>query len=245
MARASQTEARPADTAMMGVVHSALRRDLVRARIVATSKQVALPRRIALGKHLLWMMDVLHHHHESEDDGLYPLVVRNNPEAATLVAIMDAEHGAVGTVIAAVQAAAVDYRDQTTGSRERLLSALKTMDEVLVPHLAREETEMMPLVSSSISDEEWMSWDISTNVKSKSPIQLGMEGHWLLDGADEKARTKLLGQVPAVPRFVVLHGFRPAYARKTRALWAGTVAADVPALTLDNYDTWARSNFLD
>jgi hypothetical protein len=67
----------PADTRMMGIVHSALRRDLVRVGLVLGTSQAAEPaRRTALAEHLLWMMQFLHDHHAGEDDGLYPLVGR-------------------------------------------------------------------------------------------------------------------------------------------------------------------------
>jgi hypothetical protein len=98
---------------------------------------------------------------------------------------------------------------------------------------------MMPVVSASLTEQQWLDWDIPTNVKSKPPVKLAMEGHWLLDGATEAGRAKLLGQVPAVPRFVLLHGFRRAYARKRARLWGGTPAERVPSLTLDVYEEWA------
>jgi hypothetical protein len=70
----------PADTRMMGIVHSALRRDLVRLRLVLGTPAAREPRRrTALAEHVIWMMDFLHHHHSGEDAGLYPLVVRRNP----------------------------------------------------------------------------------------------------------------------------------------------------------------------
>ena len=73
----------PADTRMMGILHSALRRDLVRLRTVLGTPQAAEPaRRTALAEHVLWLVDVLHLHHSGEDDGLYPLVLRRNPDAA-------------------------------------------------------------------------------------------------------------------------------------------------------------------
>ena len=54
----------PADTRMMGIVHSALRRDLVRARLVlAEPAPLTGERRTALADHVRWLMDFLHHHH--------------------------------------------------------------------------------------------------------------------------------------------------------------------------------------
>ncbi len=64
----------PADTRTMGIVHSALRRDLERTRVALTT--AAYPdgeRRRAIGEHLLAMMHFLHVHHHGEDEGLRPM----------------------------------------------------------------------------------------------------------------------------------------------------------------------------
>ena len=114
----------PADTQMMGIVHSALRRDLVRLRLVLGTPAAREPRRrTALAEHLIWMMGFLHHHHEGEDDGLYPLVVRRNPAAAELVERMDADHGTITPAMDALVAAArrhladPDSPDRAAGRR--------------------------------------------------------------------------------------------------------------------------------
>ena len=78
---------------MMGIVHSALRRDLVRARLVlAEPTPLTGERRTALADHVRWLMDFLHHHHTNEDDGLYPLVLEKNPAAGELLGVMNADH---------------------------------------------------------------------------------------------------------------------------------------------------------
>src|ERR1700733_15049831 len=83
----------PADTAMMGIVHSALRRDLTRAsEAVSANPPPGDKQRQAIAGHLVWMMDFLHRHHAGEDDGLWPLVRQRDPMAGALLDEMDAEH---------------------------------------------------------------------------------------------------------------------------------------------------------
>ena len=228
----------PADTQMMGVVHSALRRDLVRSLLVLRAEPPPDDvRRVAVADHLAWMMDFLHHHHRGEDDGLYPLVLSKNPEAASLVAAMDAEHSAISPAITRLEEAARAYRADG-GSRSDLVAALEALNEVLLPHLEREEVEMMPVVSQSITAGDWADWDHRTNVKPKGPRQLGGEGHWLIDGADAESRARVVGLVPPVPRFVLLHAFAGSYRRRTDRLWGRTPAAEVPSLTLALAPRW-------
>ena len=228
----------PADTQMMGVVHSALRRDLVRALMVLGAEPPPDDvRRSALADHLTWMMDFLHDHHRGEDDGLYPMVVAKNPDAALLVADMDAEHSTIAPAITRLEEAARAYRvDGAT--RPDLVAALGALNHVLLPHLEREEVEMMPVVSRSITAGEWAAWDHRTNIKPKGPRQLGNEGHWLIDGADTESRARVVGLVPPVPRFVLLHAFAGPYRRRSDRLWGGTPAAEVPALTLAVAPRW-------
>ena len=97
----------PADTSMMRIVHSALRRDLHRAEIALNDNPPRPPaQQLAIARHLEWMMSFLHAHHRSEDDGLYPLVRDRDPAAAELLDAMDADHRAVASAIAEVEAAA-------------------------------------------------------------------------------------------------------------------------------------------
>ena len=58
----------PASTDMMGIVHSALRRDLTRTTTALTAAHPpGGAQRAALSAHVIWMMDFLHGHHEGED----------------------------------------------------------------------------------------------------------------------------------------------------------------------------------
>ena len=60
-------------TRMMGIVHGALRRDLLRTHHALTAEPYPQGRRRqALGQHVVWMMEFLHAHHTSEDEGLWP-----------------------------------------------------------------------------------------------------------------------------------------------------------------------------
>ena len=111
---------------------------------------------MALGRHVLWMLDFLHAHHSSEDAGLWPLVRRRNPAAAELLDSMEADHARIAPAADVVDAAARDYTTTTTDSaRVALVVALDGLLDVLVPHLDREVAEAMPVVAASITNREW------------------------------------------------------------------------------------------
>lgn len=221
----------PADTQVMGIVHSALRRDLVRVRLVLEAGPVPDERRVELADHVLWMMEFLRHHHEAEDAALYPSVVEHNPDAATLVEQMNEDHARIEPAIEALEEAAHTFRTQPA-AQDDLAAALAGLSEVLLPHLRREELEMMPMVSASITDAEWRAWDDEYNIKPKSVPTLGKEGVWLLDGLDATSRDHVVHLVAALPRFVILRVLGPHNRRHFADLWSGTKAERVPSQPL-------------
>jgi hypothetical protein len=221
----------PADTRMMGIVHSALRRDLERSRIVLTAGAVPDPRRAALAEHLIWMMDFLHHHHEGEDNGLYPLVRAKDAALGEILDAMNSEHEVIVPAMDEVKMAARSWAGNPADA-PRVLLAIEALNVVLGPHLKHEEEEMMPLVQQSVSHREWQEWDHATNVGPKSSKQLAFEGHWLIDNTTAEDRNTVVHLVPAVPRFFLVNFMGGPYRRRRAALWDGTPAVDVPSLTL-------------
>ena len=227
----------PADTRMMGIVHSALRRDLVRLRLVLGTPVAQEPRRrTALAEHAIWLMDFLHHHHSGEDEGLYPLVVRRNPDAVALCERMDVDHDTITPAMDGLRAAAERHLADPDSPDSDLLAALAALEEPLLPHLAREELEMMPVVSASITHAEWVEWHES--MVHGSMRALAFEGHWLIDGLDEESIQVVVGPVPAVPRFILVKLLGGGYRRRRALLWDGTPAVAVPPLTVDDTRTW-------
>lgn len=223
---------RPADTRMMGIVHGALQRDLRRAREVsATAPYPVEKQRRALGEHVVWLMDFLHAHHTSEDDALWPLVRAKNAEAGPLLDSMSADHRTIEPAAAALRSAGAAYAtSHDDEARTTLVAAIEALVTVLVPHLDREVAEAMPLVSATISDVEWRAIEQEHNIRSKSLAQLGFEGHWLLDGIDPEGYDVVVHTVPALPRFILLHGFARSYRRRMSAVW-GSVEASAATST--------------
>ncbi len=220
------SQASGTDTRMMGVVHDALRRDLTRtAAAVSAATPPPTAQRAALAAHLRWMMDFLHRHHAGEDDGLWPLVRRLDPSVGSLLDQMSSEHDVIGIRIDRLVAANASYeRDGSDAVRRQLIAALAELREVLDPHLLHEEGEMMPVVGATLSQAEWEAFNQEHYVKPKPLPELGMEGHWLLDGVDSERYQVVVGNVPPVQRFVLLHAFARRYRRECAARWGAAVS---------------------
>ena len=175
---------------------------------------------------MVWMMAFLHAHHTGEDEGLWPLVRERNPAAGALLDSLEAEHCRISPAAAALADTGQRYAATTADElRAELVTALDALATVLFHHLDREVEEAMPVVSASITQAQWHAVEQKYNIRPKSLAQLGMEGHWLLDGIDDKGYQVVVHTVPAIPRFILLHGFARAYRRQAQARWQ----PDVPA----------------
>ncbi|MCU1656707.1 MAG: hypothetical protein JWO57_1363 [Pseudonocardiales bacterium] len=209
----------PADTRTMRIVHTALRRDLARARDVLAVAPYPHPvQRAALGMHLAWMMNFLHHHHSSEDAGLYPLVRANNPSAAELLDQMDDDHHAIEPAMEELTAAGIAYA-ASDQARPRAVAAIDALGEVLLPHLLREEQEMMPVVAASITKAEWDNWTQEFNVKPTPKSQLAIEGLWIMEGQSEQDRALMAELVPPIPRWIILNVVSRTYRKQAFRRW--------------------------
>jgi hypothetical protein len=214
-----------ADTTMMGVVHDAIRRDLHRLHdTLATQPGTLLEdtRRHALCDHVDWMMDFLHRHHRSEDDGLWPLVLARAPGTAPLLDRMEADHQLIVPAMGTVGSAAHAYREDPE-QQAGLACSLHALSDVLLPHLRREEDDAMPVVSAALTDRDWRSWDQRYNVRGKSLTQLAMDGHWLMDQLDPQRYQTLVHLVPPPARFIIVKGFARRYRRACAIRWGSGV----------------------
>jgi uncharacterized protein YndB with AHSA1/START domain len=210
----------PADTRMMRIVHTALRRDLARTQVALTELAMEPDddRREAVAAHLLWMMAWLHHHHEGEDVGLYPLVRARNPAADALLDVMDADHQRIVPAMVEVERAAAMWAT-ATGARDEVARAVDVLLEGLLPHLQREEEEMMPVVSATITEREWRAWGDKTNVDPLSKSELAAEGLWIIDGLEGEDYDHVTHMVPLVPRLVISKVLVHGYRRKANRRW--------------------------
>jgi hypothetical protein len=217
----------PADTRIMGIVHSALRRDLARTRAeLTTTPYPDGEQRVAIADHLRWMMTFLHRHHESEDAFLYPLVRSRDDSAAVLLDEMDQDHQSILPAMDGLEAAAANYRESGDG-REPVLAAVDTLEDVLLPHLDREENEMMPIASANVTKAEWKQWDDDYNVKPLKPLELADTGLWIMDGLQPDDLAVVTALVPPVPRWVIVNVLSRRYRRQAGRRWRARAATRV------------------
>lgn len=213
---------------MMGLVHSSLRRDLARAHLVLSSHPDAR-RREAVGEHLLWLLDFLHHHHEGEDDVLWPEMLRRDPAIGELLERMDADHRAIADPITELETAARALIDGT-GSAEQAVRAIDNLRAPLLPHLALEEQEAMAEADRLFTAEEFM--DISNKTwRAKIPLKELMRGPtWFLDGLPRTDQDRFLADFPPPLRYLFRTVSMYFERRRGRKLWGDERALAIGSL---------------
>jgi len=111
-----------------------------------------------VGDHIEALIAALDHHHRSEDEYVWPLLVDRCAEsAAALTAMMQAQHDQVGARIHEVNTALEIWRSNiTTDSRKSLVEALDRLIASLRQHLIDEERQVVPLMEQYITAAEFL-----------------------------------------------------------------------------------------
>jgi hemerythrin-like domain-containing protein len=215
---------------MNALFHAALRRDLGRLTDVLSRDEPSSPeRRAAVVLHLNMVLDLLHHHHTSEDAGLWPLVRRRAAHLTPQVDAMEAEHARIAPAIAAVRTAGAGYsRDGGPVSRNELLQAVRGLRETLLPHLDHEENEVMPQVMKALTDKDWSALARQEMRSGSSLSTAGLTLVWMADGLTGQRRVQYNRQMPALFRWFADKRYGPAYRRRARVAFAHGAQAPTP-----------------
>jgi hypothetical protein len=152
-------QARP-DTHEMVVVHRVFRegyREL--PGLFRTVPEGDTARAAVVVRALTELSTALHHHHTSEDETLWPLLldrVLDAPEHRALVLRMEEQHERVAALIERVEGIAAAF---VAGARpedgERLATAVEALSAALDEHLHDEEVFILPLAEQHLTVEEW------------------------------------------------------------------------------------------
>jgi hemerythrin-like domain-containing protein len=137
------------------VVHTILRRMLdtlttATGRLEPTQAATVIPPR--------WGLYVrgLHHHHESEDNAFFPVVVSAAPTLEPLVTQLEHEHQDLITLLDATDAAVATLgSDPNTETRQAARDAMAAVHDMLFPHLDKEEAQLLPPAADAVDPKVW------------------------------------------------------------------------------------------
>jgi hemerythrin-like domain-containing protein len=105
----------------------------------------------------------LHHHHQSEDDELWPMITAVAPQVAEELAALSVEHDKLDAALNTLgEAAVADGAD-----RAALREAAIAVRDLIHHHLEQEEPILFPALRDHVSPEAWA--DFSKKVIETSP----------------------------------------------------------------------------
>lgn len=203
---------------MNRVIHNAVRRDLGRLTSALASAPDGDPGRARdLQRAYANLHAQLTHHHESEDEHVFPTLRRLGVDTG-LIDDMDGEHQAMASALDRTSTLLQQYAG--TGSAADAAAARESVEEthaVVEQHLAHEETELEPLMGPHIQTEEWKQAEKA--LRKQPPVTAGRFFAWLTDGMDPESRAFLRSTVPPPVVAVLSKVFGRQYHREIAPVW--------------------------
>ncbi len=201
------------DTSDMYAVHDCLRHEFARLPITVKAVDYGNSERAGVvGRHVLLMLDLLHAHHASEDETVWPILHERAPESAALVEEMEVQHTLIHATAELARTQAQAWID-SPGSQERaaLHITLIALEREILKHLATEEQEVLPLVVRDFTVEEYERVGEHSRglvAPEQMPIVLGL----ILDNTSRERGEAITASMPPEAVAAFEQFGRPAYA---------------------------------
>jgi hemerythrin-like domain-containing protein len=180
----------------MALIHRLIRRGFEQAIdfVVAAG---ATARAGAIAEYVGFHLDGLDAHHSTEDEMLWPALSERAKPSAELIGRMEAQHQAVHEAIATTRRELLAWQGEPTEAGSgSLATALGAVVDRLAEHLAEEERDVVPLIASHISQEEWDRLG-KTAFSKFTPKQRFTAMGEMLEAADPTEAARMLAGLPA------------------------------------------------
>ena len=206
------------DTHEMVLIHRVIRREFGQLPRLFRSAADDRARSKLIGAHAREMVHFLHSHHTGEDELLFPLLRERAVLDPELMDRMDAQHAQVNDAVAAISAELPAWTTSADiAAGERMAARIDATMPTLIDHLAEEEQKLLPIVSVTLTQNEWDA--LGKHGMSAIPLtrRLVILGH-ITEETDDAERQKFLQVVPAPARLAYkLIGHRQ-FTRETAAI---------------------------
>ncbi|MGH7758596.1 MAG: hemerythrin domain-containing protein [Candidatus Dormibacteria bacterium] len=185
------------ETADMMIPHGLLRSFFASASALIAAVPDGDRQRSGLaGSYVDNVLKFLDVHHGSEDELLWPVLASRCPQAAELLARMEAQHHAVDRLRHEVESSLGRWTASAESQEgERLAAGLRKLDFELETHLGEEEQEILPLASENVSPEEWgaLPGHAMANFNGDKPwLVLGL----VMEQMNDEQRVHLIAALP-------------------------------------------------
>lgn len=206
----------------MVVIHRVFRREF--ALLPALIRGVAsddLERAKVVADHATGLLRFVHVHHGGEDELLWPVLLERVEVEADLIRRMEDQHGHVAALIPRAEEQLPGWaRQPSTARGEQLATTFADIASVLDEHLGEEEKQILPLVETHLTVEEWDRLGRHATT-SMAPPDLMASLAAILEEADDAERAMFTKALPPPVLTMFVEQAEPAYRERMRELRAG------------------------
>lgn len=203
---------------MNQIIHAAVRRDVARTEqalrgIADGDSARAQQVRVAWQN----LVRELTHHHEAEDDILWPFLLERGVDA-DLLHQMEAEHGAMKEALASASAA-IDQAaaSPTSANATAAADVVARSSAVINQHLDHEERDVEAPLGDLETDPEFKA--LSKKLRPASMVDAANALAWMDDGAGQRERTALRATIPGPVVTILTKLVARRYRREVAPAW--------------------------
>ncbi|SEM61811.1 hemerythrin domain-containing protein [Nonomuraea pusilla] len=120
----------------------------------------------------------IHHHHQAEDDVLWPVIVRSAGAEVDLSDLTD-DHKALDPLLEEITAAAAELPGSPSAVR-RMAASLATLADLLDEHIEEEERLLFPVIEKYVPEEEWERVETEVRKGGQASFDLPRIGQYAL-----------------------------------------------------------------
>ena len=200
------------------VIHAAVRRDVARTEQalralpegdVSRAREV----RAAWGN----LVRELTHHHEAEDENIWPFLARRGFDHE-LLAAMESEHATMKQALSSASTAiAAVVASPTTVHATAAANAVASCSGVVNRHLDHEERDVEPIILGLEDDPEWKA--VVKKLRPASIVDAANSLAWMQDGAGERERSSLRAAIPGPVLSLLTLLLARRYQREVAPVW--------------------------
>ena len=203
---------------MNQIIHAAVRRDVARTERALRGMRDGDAER-ARQIQTAWrnLVRELTHHHEAEDEHLWPFL-RSRGVELSLLETMEAEHVAMRTALGSVSSSIeVLVAAPTSTNATAAADEVSRAETVISGHLEHEERDVEAPLGDLEDDPEFK--ELARKLRPASVVDAANALAWMQDGAGERERTALRSNIPGpvVTILTALLGRR--YKREVAPVW--------------------------
>ena len=208
----------PEPLSMNQVIHAAVRRDVARTEQALRRLHDGDAARAAQVQRA-WrnLVRELTHHHEAEDENVWPFLEGRGVDAG-LLAAMESEHVAMKQALTSASAA-IDAVVATPTSAQAAAAAdvVRDCSTVVNAHLEHEEREVEPIVAGLEDDPEFKA--MAKKLRPARAVDAANALAWMQDGAGERERSSLRASIPGPVVTVLTALLARRYRREVAPTW--------------------------